>query len=130
MAAIAPLDTVAFEPQRTLCEDCGEPVLIALVTPQRGRQRLIVAEPYEWEPRAACYVCVRVAKHRHKRTNCDRCGGTRYVGTPRPPGRLLAIDVAWSDEGHVRLLGPRTERRKGEACYRLHSCGVSGLTLA
>jgi hypothetical protein len=38
---------------------------------------------------------------------------------------MLAVDVAWSDEPHVRVIGPRTGRRKGEALYALHACAVS-----
>jgi hypothetical protein len=39
---------------------------------------------------------------------------------------MLAIDVAWSDEGHVRLVGPHTTRRKGEALNALHAHQVAG----
>lgn len=35
---------------------------------------------------------------------------------------MLAIDIAWSDEGHVRLIGQKTTRKRGEALYTLHAC--------
>lgn len=81
------------------------------------------AEPYEWEPRAACYTCSRYnANGRTRFTACERCGGSGYVGRPRPPGRMLAWDAAWCDESHLRVIGPRTERRRGEALYEPHVC--------
>lgn len=108
-----------------------------------------MADAYEHEPRARCYMCAGVESRvkecpkcrgsgsyregickrcegsgevANKRANCHRCGGSGYVGSARPVGQMLAIDVAWGDEGHVRLIGPRTSRRKGEALYNVHSC--------
>lgn len=88
-----------------------------------GRGRLKVAErntaPLDCE---ACegrgYLVVKVVK----RPDCTHCDGSGYVGEHRPEGELLAVDCAWSDEGHVRLIGPNTSRRKGEALYRAHAC--------
>lgn len=60
-----------------------------------------------------------------KRADCTRCGGDGYVGQTRPRKQMLAIDIAWSDDDHVRLIGPDTPRRKGEALYELHVCGHS-----
>jgi hypothetical protein len=44
------------------------------------------------------------------------------VGEPRPYGQMLAVDVAWGDHIHLRLIGPNTDRRRGEALYPLHVC--------
>lgn len=108
-------------------------------------KRTVLAEPYEWEPRARCYACATIEGRKracptcrgqdascarcegtgrvaNKRVRCDRCNGEGFVGRKRPPGRMLAIDLGWSDTGHVRLLGPQTPRLKGEALYVLHVC--------
>jgi hypothetical protein len=113
------LDGGTVEPTRTLC-DCGSVILVV----ELGRE-VVIAEAFEWEPRARCYVCATIAARGQTRRNCDRCGGSGYVGERRPPGRALAIDVAWSDEGHVPLGAPRPPRRRGEALYALHACGVA-----
>lgn len=110
-------ETITNEPRRDVCAECFEPVLIAVVA-----DLIVVADVHEWEPRARCYVCSGIAARGQRRMNCDRCGGSRYVGSKRPPGRMLAIDVAWSDDGHVRTIAARTPRRKGEALYPLHVC--------
>lgn len=110
-------EATLIEPHREVCGGCSRPVLVAMV---RGAR--IVADPHEWEPRASCYVCSTIKARGQRRTNCDRCGGCGYVGSKRPPGTLLAVDVAWSDGGHVRTVGPRTPRRKGEALHELHCC--------
>lgn len=102
-------------------------MLVAVIfrDPRRRLGPLIfVADLPEWEPRAACYVCSRQSMQGKKRSNCDRCGGSGYVGESRPPGEMLGWDVAWSDEGHVRLVGERTRRRRGEALYRRHACSA------
>jgi hypothetical protein len=57
-----------------------------------------------------------------KRSDCTRCAGAGFVGSPRPNETMLAVDIAWSDDGHIRLLEPSTSRRKGEALYDLHAC--------
>lgn len=59
-----------------------------------------------------------------KRADCTRCAGAGFVGSPRPNETMLAVDIAWSDDGHIRLLGPDTPRRKGEALYELHRCSA------
>ena len=56
--------------------------------------------------------------------HCTRCDGSGYVGTKRPAERMLGVDLAWSDDGYVRLVGPRTKRMRGEGLYSLHSCRV------
>lgn len=89
---------------------------------RRSGSTLFIADLPEWEPRAACYVCERHKAKGEKRRRCDRCNGTGFVGEPRPPGPMLGWDVAWSDEGHVRVIGPGTKRRKGEALYLPHAC--------
>jgi hypothetical protein len=114
-----------IEPTRAPCPECAEVVLIVLVAViiegVRQPEKAIIAEPYEWEPRARCYVCQTIETQGKHRASCDRCGGLGFVGYPRPRTPMLAIDVAWSDEGHVRIVGPRTTRRKGEALYALHA---------
>lgn len=109
-----------IQPYRNLCATCGEPVL----TVELPRGRVVQAEPYEWEPRAACYVCQTIAARGQQRRNCQRCDGSGYVGENRPPGKMLAVDIAWSDEGHVRMLAPSSPRRRGEGLYVIHACAV------
>jgi len=87
---------------------------------------LVIAEAREWEPRARCYVCATIETSGKKRERCDRCGGEGYVGSNRPHGVLLAVDVAWGDDMHLRLVGPGRKRERGEAFYPLHLC--EGLT--
>lgn len=130
------------------CANCLEPVLAVIV-----RDELVLADPYEWTPLGACPVCSppgvcgfcglelpegtpdgqrycgsvhRKAAHRARKRGerCSRCGGTGVVGARRPPGPMLAIDVAWSDEGHVRVIASRTSRRRGEGLYPLHVCAA------
>lgn len=108
----------SVEPTRGLCQHCRSPVLVAIID-----GLTILAEPYEWEPRARCYVCSMVrTRGQGFRANCHRCGGTGYVGSRRPLGRMLAIDVAWSDDVHLRVVGPSAKRRRGEALMPLHVC--------
>jgi hypothetical protein len=38
---------------------------------------------------------------------------------------MLAIDVAWSDEGNMRLIAPSTPRRRGEGLHALHECACA-----
>jgi hypothetical protein len=106
-----------IEPLRLTCQGCGASVFLFLLN---GRQLLV--EPHEWEPRAACYVCATIEGRGQSRRNCYRCGGTGYVGSNRPAAQMLGVDIAWSDEGHVRLVGPKTNRRRGEGLYPLHHC--------
>lgn len=108
------------EPRRERCAGCTDPVLVAVI---EGRR--VIADIYEWEPRARCFMCARTETRGQRRVNCDRCGGSGYTGEKRPPGEMLAIDIAWSDEGHVRIVGPATSRKRGEALYRLHSCSAT-----
>jgi hypothetical protein len=139
-------DDDAGGPTRGACASCFEPVLIVVV-----RSELVLADPFEWQPLGACFVCSppglcahckrelpedappgtrycsdvhRKAAHRARKRGetCSRCGGTGLVGSRRPPGPMLAIDVAWSDEGHVRVIARRTSRRRGEGLYPLHVC--------
>lgn len=72
----------------------------------------------------ACEGRGYIAVRRIDRSGCERCGGEGYVGSHRPPGELLAIDCAWSDEGHVRVIGEGTKRRRGEALHRPHACAA------
>jgi hypothetical protein len=113
---------VAPEPTRAPCLTCGEFVLVACLTDGEGLPigPVVVASAWEWEPRARCYVCAQVETRGKKRERCDRCAGTGYVGEVRPKETMLAVDVAWSDGGHVRLVTPAMCRRKGEALYALH----------
>jgi hypothetical protein len=105
------------EPERGACELCKRPVLVFLLNGKR-----IAVEPHEWEPRAACYVCAQIRKRGQSRRHCPRCGGTGYVGSKRPAQVMIGVDIAWSDEGHIRLVGPRTKRMRGEALMPLHAC--------
>lgn len=85
------------------------------------------AEMREGGERHECPRCEGrgyIVEVRVRRADCERCGGEGYVGSRRPPGDLLAIDYAWSDEGHVRIISERTKRRKGEALYRAHACAA------
>jgi RecJ-like exonuclease len=111
-------------------------------------EQIVLAEPFEWEPRARCYQCKNIESRSRvcpkcrgfdlgcarcegtgtvsdKRANCNRCGGEGYIGKRRPTGVMLAIDIAWSDDGHVRLVEPTVSRRKGEALYELHDCSLA-----
>jgi hypothetical protein len=116
--------SITREPQRSLCGECASPVLVVVVWEMVENaivgEKVVVAEPFEWEPRARCYVCSQVETRGNSITKCNRCGGLGYVGTPRPDEPMLAVDIAWSDEGHVRMIGPKTTRKRGEALYRLH----------
>lgn len=115
------------EPVRSVCPSCCGPVILAPVfaEPDRADPRLFVAEPYEWEPRAKCYLCAAVAERGLNRGKCARCNGTGYVGEDRPSEPMLAVDAAWSDTGHIRVVGPLTKRNPGEALYREHRCALA-----
>lgn len=106
------------EPFRTTCGVCKEPVIAAVIA-----GKLVLADPFEWEPRAACPYCGHVEGRGHRRGQCPRCDSSSYIGEDRPRTRMVAIDIAWSDEGGVRIIGPKTSRRRGEGLYRLHICG-------
>lgn len=120
MAAV--LESPAQDPLATLCRTfcplCSAPVLEVVIDGETYH-----ADVAEWEPRAACSQCAatRGRKRGHRAGHCTRCGGEGYVGSNRPTARMLGVDVAWSDEGHVRLVGPRTKRMRGEALHALHS---------
>lgn len=111
--------------RRDLCAICHQPVMWILVN---GTPHL--ADLYEWQPRMACPSCLQTRRaHPGARTvHCSKCANTGYVGTDRPPRRMLAIDVAWSDDDdqhlHARIIGPTTDRRKGEALHPFHVCNV------
>lgn len=107
------------EPTRHLCACCLRPVIHATINGET-----VIADIYEWLPRGECLSCAHT-RHSHPsaKVQCNRCNSTGMVGESRPPGRLLAIDVGWADDLHLRLLGPQTDRRRGEALYRLHICG-------
>lgn len=112
---------------------------------------LYLVEMHEWEPRHACPVCqqeqaddrcahcgrelanarsrfcsksCRTAEFENRRYGgvCPRCGGEGYVGQHRPREPVIAFDLAWSDDGHCRLIGPRTKRMSGECLFVLHHC--------
>lgn len=122
---MAQADAVSVEPLRTICAFCDSPVLVAVVpaVERYGRGALLVtAEPFEWEPRAECQSCAWTRNRTGRLVDCPRCDGSGYIGERRPAGPMLAVDVAWSDEGRVRLLAASTRRRKGEALHPLHSC--------
>lgn len=106
------------EPVRDLCPTCARPVL--LVT---SGDDLLVVDVWEWEPRGRCESCQRTrAAHPGKtHISCARCGSSGYVGTTRPRATMVAIDVAWGEE-HVRVIGPNTDRRPGEALHPFHIC--------
>lgn len=103
---------------RQLCTICQAPVLWV---PIRGT--LILVDLYEWEPRSQCESCRHTRRaHPGRPVSCGRCHNTGYVGADRPKGRMVAMDMAWSDELHIRIIGPRTDRRRGEALYKFHQC--------
>jgi hypothetical protein len=106
------------EPTRQLCPHCLRPVIHATLA---GRE--IIADLQEWLPRGECLSCAHT-RHAHPGTHveCRRCNGSAMVGTARPPGQMLAIDVAWGDTIHLRVIGENTDRRRGEALYPLHVC--------
>lgn len=131
--APAPASPSVPDPLRHLCDYCDQPVLIATInadTLGRGNQRghhhelRIIADIHEWEPRAQCGSCLHTRRaHPHlPEISCARCADTGYTGTRRPPGWMLAVDMAWGDDIHLRVIGPRTDRREGEALYPMHIC--------
>lgn len=172
-AATATLDERASaEPLRTICNKCAQPVLVVTVPAipdKHMAEKIVVAEPWEWQPRSRCFVCANNAartgkpcgdcegsgyvggakflrlnatdsggESEHcltcdglgslgapKRDGCSRCGGDGYVGSTRPQTTMLGIDMAWGDEIHVRLIGARTDRRRGEGLHELHACEVA-----
>jgi hypothetical protein len=106
------------DPVRILCPHCLIPVLKVTIGIET-----ITADLYEWEARAQCQSCLHTRRaHPTSHVSCGRCHDTGYVGTKRPTGRMLAIDVAWDDDLHLRLVGPRTDRRRGEALHSIHVC--------
>lgn len=121
------------DPLRNLCPYCDQPVLLATInadTLGRGNARghthdlQIIADVREWEPRAQCGSCLHT-RRAHPSLNivsCARCADTGYIGTKRPAGWMLAVDMAWGDEIHVRVISGRTDRRAGEALYPMHIC--------
>jgi hypothetical protein len=118
--AIAIEQEQVAEPRRRLCR-CGEPVLVIEVGGEP-----ITASVFEWEPRSRCDRCAFTrAAHPHSHVSCPRCNDTGYVGTRRPTGKMLAIDMGWSDESHVRVITERMSRRRGEALHELHVCSLA-----
>lgn len=105
------------EPFRTNCKLCQCTVIAVKI-----RGQLVLAEPWEWEPRAACPFCGHVAGRGHTRGQCPRCDSSGYIGEDRPKTRVVAIDMAWADEGGARIIGPNTPRRRGEALHQRHVC--------
>lgn len=110
--------TVPADPFYGRCQDCDGFVLAVYV-----RGHLVLASPHEHEPRASCPICGHVAGRGHKRGQCWRCDQSGFIGEDRPRDYVLAIDVAWSDTGGVRVIGPNTPRRRGEGLSLLHQCG-------
>lgn len=105
-------------PERRLCPCCLRVVIHAEV-----KGDLVIADLNEWLPRGECLSCAHT-RHAHpgRHVDCRRCNGTGMVGSPRPVGQMLAVDMAWGDDLHIRLVGPNTDRRRGEALYPLHVC--------
>lgn len=111
-------EPVGPDPIRALCPHCLIPVIRATVA-----GKTIIADLWEWLPRMACPFCLHTRRaHPGSYVHCSRCGDEGYVGVDRPKCWMLAIDVAWSDEPHMRVIGPRTDRRRGEALHQLHVC--------
>lgn len=122
-----PVPVPILEPRRALCVHCLVPVLTVQIN-----DRLVTATIHEWEPRHACDHCAHTRRRMEnlgtlqgRRVHCAVCADTGYVGTRRPSGWMLAIDMAWEGE-HIRVIGPRTDRRAGEALHELHVCNVDG----
>lgn len=106
------------EPKMGLCADCDAPIIQVNV-----KGTLVTADADEWEPRAACQSCLHTRRaHPGQPISCSRCFNTGYVGVVRPPGPMLAIDMAWAETPHARVIGERTDRRKGEAAHPIHQC--------
>lgn len=123
-APARPVIVPVVEPKRALCVHCLVPVLTVEIN---GRQ--VTATIHEWEPRHACDHCAHTRRRMQnlgmlngRCVHCAVCGDSGYVGARRPSGWMLAIDMAWEGE-HIRVIGPRTDRRAGEALYSLHVCG-------
>lgn len=106
------------EPKMTTCPDCHQPVLTA-----RIKGETILAEPEAWLEHTICTKCVQTRNaHPGSYVHCPHCRDRGYTGTSRrPPGRMLAIDMAWADKLRVRVIGEHTDRRKGEALHALHT---------
>lgn len=128
MTARAPDPADELEPHRRLCGQCNQPVLIVVHAGD-----VLAVEVSEWEPRAACQSCAFTrAAHPDRPVSCARCGNTGYVGLGRPAVQMVAIDVGWSDELedgllHIRVIGPSTDRRRGEALHQFHACPIAAL---
>ncbi|MDQ6807518.1 MAG: hypothetical protein M3065_21790 [Actinomycetota bacterium] len=111
--------TPAVQPIRALCPHCLRVVIRA--TTVGGR--LVLAELSEWEPRALCPSCLYTRNaHPGRPVSCPRCRDAGVVGTPRPPGALLAVDAFSNEVIGARILDPDTERRRGESLHALHVC--------
>jgi len=108
-----PIETLV----RTFCPVCSIPVLEVVIGGV-----MYLASIHEWEPRAACSQCAATRKRKKgKRSgHCTRCGGSGYVGGKRPKVKMLGVELAWSDDGHARLVGAGTKRMRGEGLYPLH----------
>jgi hypothetical protein len=105
-------------------------VIVVTANVYNARPRLVMASIYEWLPRMGCKACERTRYRMARRdgqvhvVSCAVCNNTGYVGEERPMDDLvLAIDLAWGDEMHARLIGPNTKRKRGEGLHRLHVCG-------
>ncbi len=109
------------EPKVTLCTHCTEPVIQVTL-----KGTTVTADRYEWLPRGVCTKCLQTRNaHPGQPVSCPHCNSTGYTGTAeRPAGPMLAMDMAWGDEPRIRIIGERTDRRKGESLHPLHRCAV------
>ncbi len=109
------------EPKITICPHCNALIIHAIINGQP-----ITADRYEWQPRTVCTKCLQT-RHAHpgQPVSCPHCNSTGYTGQAhRPPGQMLAMDMAWSDTPNLRIIGERTDRREGEALHPLHQCAA------
>lgn len=113
------------EPRMTICPDCHHAVIELVI-----HGTVIHAEQESWLEQGRCTKCLQT-RNAHpdlEHVHCPHCNNTGFTGTrKRPQVPMLAIDVGWSDEEeegelHARIIGPRTDRRAGEALHPLHQC--------
>jgi Protein of unknown function (DUF3102) len=109
------------EPKIAHCPDCNQTVLHAIV-----KGETVLADQYAWQPITRCTKCIQTRNaHPGVHVSCPHCQSTGWTGTKdRPTGRMLAMDIAWSDTPNVRIIGERTDRREGEALHPLHQCAA------
>lgn len=106
----------APEPFRGDCPRCGIEVLAVDVA---GREVVVdVAEVLEAFP---CPSCGQVSGRGHRRSGCDRCGLTGWIGEPLP---LRGVAIDYDRGGRGRVFARVRGRTDGEAVYVFHTCAL------